>query len=151
MSNSERLERVRYETEVAKGNYDKRRNIDDPLRIFEGLEDGVKWHRHGIITIKDSNLFLGNHHHDFNEVYFAPNGGFDVWLTDAINPVEGVYHHMVPGSRLLIPMYVDHRVRGDKRSVLDTYGSVPYDIGGTIDSDEKALRILDEMSSLQKT
>ena len=58
---------------------------------------------------------------------------------------------MVPGSRLLIPMYVDHRVRGDERSVLDTYGSVPYDIGGTIDSDEKALRILDEMSSLQKT
>ena len=50
MSNSERLEGVRYETEVAKGNYDKRRNIDDPLRIFEGLEDGVKWHSHGIIT-----------------------------------------------------------------------------------------------------
>ena len=144
------LERVRYEPEMSGGHSDERRDIYDPLRLFEGFENG-EWHRHGVIKIKNPGLYLGDHHHDFDELFFAPNGGFKVWLIDAQDPREVMSFRMASGSRLFIPEYVDHRVKGDERSVLDIYGSVPYDIGGTIDSDEKALRVLDEMSSLQKT
>ncbi|MFH1325202.1 MAG: hypothetical protein ABIH49_00330 [archaeon] len=135
-----RLSEVRYEEGIAAGHYDHRRNIDDPLKLFDGLEG--TWHPHGIITLKQEGLDLGNHHHDYDELYFSPTGGFNVWLVDEREPKDMLHFRMTPGSRLLLPEYVAHRVVGEIGSVLLTYGNVPFNSNRILKSSTESLELL---------
>lgn len=121
-----RLEQVRYEEDIAKEHYDARRNIDNPDMVLSRLDGS--WHPHSILTINQSGLELAKHFHDYNEVFFSPNGGIKFALADIVdNPNKIVVYELERGSRLYIPRYVGHLAVGKEGSVLLGFGDTKFD------------------------
>ena len=149
-----RLDLVRYEVGIAKAHYDIRRNIDDPIKLLEGLEG--TWYAHSVHTLNkscieligtpdyDEKLELAKHHHNFNEVFFSPNGGFTFALADINDPNEIRTYTLEKGSRLYLPIYTAHLALGLENSVLLGFGDVPFDPKKLIPSDPKLIEKLRE-------
>ena len=143
-----RLKEVRFDEDLRLtypklGHTDNRRVIYDPESITKDLS-GEEWYHHNVLTILQGGLELGNHHHDFREVYFTPTGGFDVRLVD-IETLESRKYTLKSGSRLLIPEHISHLVTASSGSVLLVYGDVPFDPKRLIQSPDNVLEVLASM------
>ena len=124
---------------------DERRMIFDPSLILNDLKSewpDHRWHAHSIITINQPNLELGKHHHDYWEVFFTPTGGFKFSLADSEDVGNPRSYNLEVGDRLVIPAYIDHIVRGEKNSVLLSYGNVPFDPKRLIPSEANVLEAI---------
>jgi oxalate decarboxylase/phosphoglucose isomerase-like protein (cupin superfamily) len=119
-----KLDLVKYDVDFVKVNSDGRRIIYDPARITWGFEG--QWHSHSIITPIHERAELGNHFHDYDEVFFTPNGCFDFKLVD-IESFETRKYILNKGNRILIPQKVGHVAIGTGNGVLMGYGNAPYD------------------------
>ena len=119
------MKEVIYDKKIALVHYDDRREIYDPLTILDGLTGD--WYQHNIITILENNCILGDHYHDYNEVFFTPTGGFYFILVDIDYPNKAKCFVLKKGSRILIPAYVAHRVICKKGSILIGFGSKKFD------------------------
>src|SRR3989344_6245728 len=121
------LEKVRFDDKVSIAHSDNRREIYDPKTILGGISG--RWYPHSIITILDDNVILGEHYHDYTEVFFTPTGGFNFMLAD-IDKLEDTKKFVLSrGSSILIPSRVAHRVFCKKNSVLIGFGSIKFDPG----------------------
>lgn len=88
-------------------------------------------------------LSLGNHYHNYNELFFTPTGGFKFALSDLDDPDKQVsVYELNRGSRILIPEYVAHRVIGKENAVLQGFGSVEFDPKGLIPCESNLVEIL---------
>ena len=108
---------------------------------MEGLEG--KWYAHNIIVLSQEGeeLELGNHYHNYEEVFFTPTGGFDFGFVDQ-EDLETRTYHLESGSRIFIPRDVGHVVTGKPENILMGYGNVPFDPKRLIQCSEKALEAL---------
>ncbi len=136
---SELLAKVRYDVTIKGGHSDHRRTIYDAEKITGDL-DG-EWFPHGIMSI-NFGLELGKHFHDYDEMFFTPNGTFTFKLVN-IDNLETRKYLLHPGSRLLIPKEIGHiSVCDVPQGVLMGYGNVPYDSKRTFPCSERALEAL---------
>ena len=82
------------------------------------------------MRINQERAVLGNHYHNYDEVFFTPTGGFALTLADIdadIDDTERVQKFtLIEGSRIFIPSYVAHRVVAEKGSVLIGFGSMEF-------------------------
>jgi len=137
---SSKLGQIRYDENVAVSHSDARRTIYDPEKILEGI--GGIWHRHNIIALKQGGLELGNHYHDYEEIFFTPTGEFSFGLVD-LDDFETREYSLKAGNRILIPEGIGHIVIGKSaENVLMGYGSVPFDPKRLIRCEGRALETL---------
>ena len=118
------LSNVKYNKNISLVHFDERREIYDPSKILNGLVG--RWYPHNIIAILKDNTILGDHYHDFNEVFFTPTGGFYFILVDINNLKKCKCYKLEKGCRILIPAYTAHRVICKKDSILIGFGSAKF-------------------------
>ena len=138
------IENIRFDESIALVNSDERRDIYDPERILNGIER--RWYHHSVIVINQQNLKLGNHFHDYQEVFFTPTGGFYFTFVDRDNVKNSATFELIRGSRILIPENMPHVVVGKENSVLLGYGNVQFDPKRLIIPDESVLEALSKNS-----
>ena len=140
----ERLRQVRYDENVAVAHQDERRIIYDPDKIFDNL-DGL-FCQHNVIAISQNGLELGNHYHDYKELFFTPTGEFDFRLVD-IDDLATRKYTLKAGDRLLIPEGIGHVATGKIGNVLIGYGNVRFNPKRLIPCSKEALETLARMDS----
>lgn len=138
------IENIRFDESIALVQADERRIIYDPEKILEGISG--RWYSHSIIVINRPNLKLGNHFHDYQEVFFTPTGDFYFTFVDKENLENSVTYELQRGQRILIPENVPHVVVGKKDSVLLGYGNVQFDPKRLITPTESVLEALSRKS-----
>ncbi len=136
-----RLDQIVYVEGVGLAHEDERRAIYNPEKLLEGLDKYGPWFNHNIIRIKQTGLQLGNHHHDYSEVFFTPTGDLEFLFTDKNFPKDVREFSMNQGSRLFIPEDIDHRVIGSKGAILMGYGNVQFDPKRLISSSSEVLKV----------
>ncbi|MBI2042802.1 hypothetical protein HYT25_00235 [Candidatus Pacearchaeota archaeon] len=140
----ERLRQVRYDENVAVVHQDGRRTIYDPDKIFDNL-DGL-FCQHNVIVLSQDGLELGNHYHDYKELFFTPTGEFDFKLID-IDDFAMKRFLLKRGDRLLIPEGIGHVVTGKSGNVLMGYGNVRFNPKRLIPCSRETLQSLASMDS----
>ncbi|GEM_PF-5509567 len=133
------LDQVQYDRDFAITHGDQRRIIYEPADFLKGLKG--QWYDHNMMVIKQENLALANHFHDYTEVFFVPNDSFLFAMADNNECVPRVYEAKA-GTRLVIPPYVSHRVIGRSNGVLRAWGNVPFDPKRLIPSEKDLIGIL---------
>lgn len=133
-----RLKQIKYDQEGALVHSDQRRSIYDPKKILEGIG---KWYPHSIIRIEQDNLILGNHYHDYKELFFTPTGNFHFRFVD-LDDLETKDYDLKAGERIIIPEGIGHAVAGNKGNILLGYGNVLFNPKGIIPCPENALEAL---------
>lgn len=142
-----RLDDIEYLKRAALVHSDeRRRDIYDPEKILEGLDNYGSWFAHNIITITKTGAHLGNHHHDYLEVFFTPTGSLEFLFATEDNPEDIRNFVMEAGSRLFIPEGVDHRVIGHEGNVLMGYGNARFDRKRLIKSSKEVLEAFNRYS-----
>ena len=140
-----KLEEIRYEENRAIAHDDERRTIYEPEKILDRLEG--TWHEHNIIAIKGGGFELGNHYHDYQEVFFTPTGIFDFRFVD-LEDLETRKFTLNAGSRILIPERIGYVITGNKGSILIGYGNVPFNLKRLISCPQEAI---EAMASIKTT
>lgn len=128
---------------VGAAHVDERRRIYDPSKLLEGLE-GPIWFPHNLIVLNKEGLELGNHYHDYQEVYFTPTGGLTFRLCD-IGTKESARYELNPGDRLFIPSETAHAVIGRKDAILLGFGNVEFDPKRLIAYNDEIREVLESL------
>jgi hypothetical protein len=138
----DRLNLVKYDENIAIVSKDNRRNVSDPEKILTGLDGN--WHWHNIITIKSRDS-LGNHYHDYREMFYTPTGGIKFALTDIEGKEDPKIYTLAPDSRIVLPPYTVHAIVSEPGSVWLCYGDAVFDVKKLMAADKNIVSKLERM------
>lgn len=137
-----RMSKIQYQSSFAVAHADRRRVIYDPAKLLEGLKG--EYFPHKIMALSKNDLLLGQHHHNYREVFFIPTGDLKIVLADPRDPDNIFDYGLHGGSRILIPAGLDHVVKGKKGSVIMGWGTKEFSREGLIPTEESLLENLVE-------
>lgn len=139
-SKTMRMGRVQYQPTTAVAHADRRRVIYNPTKVLDGLRG--EYFPHKIMALTENDLLLGNHHHNYREVFFIPEGDLKIVLADPRDPDNIFDYRLRGGSRILIPAGLDHVVKGKKGSIIMGWGTKEFSPKGLIPTESSLLEKL---------